>query len=102
MIKDAFEDYKRAKSDKDENDALASVYDPKNRVMVDKTWKEIRCGNIIKLKDEQYCPADVVILKTSDSKGECYIETKNLDGETNLKLKNSNKEIMEMIGSKTE
>ena len=52
MIKDAFEDYKRAKSDKDENDAIASVYDSKNRVMVEKTWKEIRCGNIIKLKDE--------------------------------------------------
>lgn len=28
MVKDAFEDYKRAKSDKEENDAKATVYDP--------------------------------------------------------------------------
>lgn len=28
MIKDAFEDYKRAKADKKENDALTLVYDP--------------------------------------------------------------------------
>ena len=32
-------------------------------------------------------PADILIVKTSDAKGKCYIETKNLDGETNLKIK---------------
>lgn len=32
-------------------------------------------------------PADLVIIKSSDPKGGLYIETKNLDGETNLKNK---------------
>ena len=29
----------------------------------------------------------MVILATSDMKGRCYIETKNLDGETNKKIR---------------
>ena len=93
MIKDAFEDYKRAKSDKDENDSKAVVYSPESKAFVDTTWKDIKCGNIVKLTDEQYCPVELVILKTSDPKGECYIETKNLDGETNLKLKTSESHV---------
>ena len=44
-------------------------------------------------KDE-YFPADLVLLNSSGAKGICYIETKNLDGETNLKHKLSNKEIL--------
>ena len=44
----------------------------------------------------------MVLLASSDPKGECYIETKNLDGETNLKLKNSAKEVIEMFQTKTE
>ena len=35
----------------------------------------------------------MVILSTSDEKGRCYIETKNLDGETNKKIKFSHKDI---------
>ena len=38
-------------------------------------------------------PADLLILNTSDVKGAAYVETKNLDGETNLKIKSANKEL---------
>jgi hypothetical protein len=31
-------------------------------------------------------PADIIVLATSDPDGNCYLETKNLDGETNLKV----------------
>lgn len=34
-----------------------------------------------------------MLLGASDSKGVCYVETKNLDGETNLKIKSVHKEI---------
>ena len=36
----------------------------------------------------------IVLLNSSGPKGICYIETKNLDGETNLKHKVSNKDVM--------
>jgi len=36
----------------------------------------------------------LILLNSSGKKGICYIETKNLDGETNLKHKVSNKDIM--------
>ena len=39
----------------------------------------------MKISENEYFPADVVILNTSEKKGACFIETKNLDGETNLK-----------------
>ena len=38
------------------------------------------------LKDEKFS-SDIILLCSSDDKGLCYIETKNLDGETNLKHK---------------
>ena len=37
----------------------------------------------------------MILLNSSGPKGICYIETKNLDGETNLKYKVANKEVME-------
>jgi phospholipid-transporting ATPase len=42
----------------------------------------------------EFFPADLVLLNSSAPKGICYIETKNLDGETNMKHKVSNKEVM--------
>lgn len=44
-------------------------------------------------------PADILLLRTSDSNGMCYIETKNLDGETNLKHKNVEKIINKRLSS---
>ena len=59
-----------------------------------KQWKEIRVGSVVKVQCDEYFPADLVLLYSSGRKGICYIETKNLDGETNLKHKVSNKDIM--------
>jgi magnesium-transporting ATPase (P-type) len=42
---------------------------------------------------EEFLPADMVLLRSSEHKGICYVETKNLDGETNLKHKNTEKYI---------
>ena len=41
----------------------------------------------MKVMDREYFPADLVLLSTTNPEGICYIETMNLDGETNLKMK---------------
>ena len=47
----------------------------------------------MKIESDQYIPADILVLRSSDKKGCCFVETKNLDGETNLKLKNAHKDL---------
>lgn len=54
----------------------------------------MRVGTIVKVVCNEFFPADLVLLNSSGRKGMCYIETKNLDGETNLKHKVANKEVM--------
>lgn len=50
-------------------------------------WAEVRVGDILEVcKDEEF-PADMVALCSSDARGCCYVSTTNLDGETNLKLR---------------
>lgn len=50
-------------------------------------WKSVRVGDFVRIYNEDQIPADVVVLSTSDPDGACYVETKNLDGETNLKVR---------------
>lgn len=50
-------------------------------------WKNLQVGDYVRLYNDDELPADVIVLATSDSDGACYVETKNLDGETNLKVR---------------
>lgn len=52
-------------------------------------WKNITVGDIIRVHNNEEIPADIILLSTSDTDGGCYVETKNLDGETNLKVRQS-------------
>ncbi|OLL25914.1 Phospholipid-transporting ATPase DNF1, partial [Neolecta irregularis DAH-3] len=52
-------------------------------------WKSVRVGDFILLRNNDQIPADVVVLSTSDADGACFVETKNLDGETNLKVRHA-------------
>ena len=52
-------------------------------------WKKLEVGDFVLLRDNDQIPADIIVLSTSDADGLCYIETKNLDGETNLKPRKS-------------
>lgn len=50
-------------------------------------WKNVQVGDFVRLYNEEEIPADIIVLSTSDADGACYVETKNLDGETNLKVR---------------
>ncbi|KAL7272176.1 phospholipid transporting ATPase [Rhizina undulata] len=52
-------------------------------------WKNVRVGDFVRIYNDEEIPADVIIISTSDSDGACYVETKNLDGETNLKVRHA-------------
>lgn len=45
------------------------------------------CGDIVVVRKDQFIPADLIFLTAENEEGTCYIETMNLDGETNLKIK---------------
>ena len=60
-------------------------------------WKDIRVGDIVMIKNNESIPADIVVLSTSNSQGICYVETKNLDGETNLKIRQAPQKTSKLI-----
>lgn len=61
----------------------------KNTEFKNRRWKDISVGDFIRVRANEEIPADIVLISCSDPEGNCFIETKNLDGETNLKTKTS-------------
>ena len=50
-------------------------------------WHKIQVGDVVKVEKDQFFPTDLILLSSSYEDGICYIETMNLDGDTNLKVK---------------
>ncbi|KAI0255451.1 protein transporter [Lactifluus subvellereus] len=105
MGKEAYDDYKRNLRDLEANSArylvLASdTSSPRNDDELSHALLEdnlpltrsipsssIRVGDLVLLEKNQRVPADLVLLRTSDSSGTCFIRTDQLDGETDWKLR---------------
>ena len=65
-------------------------------------WRYLYVGDIIKVEEEEFFPADLIVFSCSNENGMCYIETASLDGEKNLKPKVAPKEAMPFFNSTTE
>lgn len=91
-IKEGYEDYQRYKSDKFENSRNVTVVTFGNGGEVHeivKKSKHVNPGDIVKLEGLMPAPVDMLLVLTSlhHDGNKCYIETANIDGETNLKVR---------------
>ncbi|KAI8629194.1 P-type ATPase [Xylariaceae sp. FL1651] len=52
-------------------------------------WQDVKVGDIVKLQRDEAVPADIILLHATGENGLAYIDTMDLDGETNLKNRES-------------
>ncbi|EDV24838.1 uncharacterized protein TRIADDRAFT_25047, partial [Trichoplax adhaerens] len=84
-IKELIEDYARHKADREVNHSKILVARGEKFVLDE--WRNIVTGDIVKVTNCQLFPSDLILLSSSEPQGMCYIQTANLDGETNLKIR---------------
>ncbi|CAL4902489.1 unnamed protein product [Urochloa decumbens] len=87
MVKEGVEDWRRNQQDTEVNNRITRIFH--DGAFVDAKWKDVRVGDVVKVHKDEFFPADLVLLASSYEDAICYVETMNLDGETNLKLKQS-------------
>ncbi|XP_050236678.1 phospholipid-transporting ATPase 3 [Mercurialis annua] len=85
LIKEAFEDWKRFQNDMVINNSPVEVLQDQKWETI--PWKKLQVGDIVRIKQDGFFPADLLFLASTNQDGVCYIETANLDGETNLKIR---------------
>ncbi|XP_019164546.1 PREDICTED: phospholipid-transporting ATPase 3-like [Ipomoea nil] len=85
LIKEAWEDWKRLQNDMSINNTSVDIYGDHKWLSV--PWKKLQVGDIVRVKQDEFFPADLLFLASTNSDGICYLETANLDGETNLKIR---------------
>ena len=83
IILDLIEELKRYRNDILTNSTIAKVY--KSQKFRNVKWSDIKVGNLIKVKKNEIIPADLLVICSSNIDGTYYLQTSNLDGESNLK-----------------
>ena len=100
-LKEGAEDLQRARSDAFENNRhvhIITFAEDGTEIETIKSSQEVKPGDIIKLKGQTQVPVDMLLVLTSmyEDGNKCYIETANIDGETNLKMKEAPAMLMDL------
>ena len=85
-IKEVIEDIKRYKEDLTTNNDTCTVV-LQDGSTVEKRWAALRVGELVRVEDNEIFPADLLCVHTAIADGVCFVQTANLDGESNLKVK---------------
>ena len=97
----AREDIARHKADTESNsqpvDILSANTESGGTAMKRATWADVRAGDVIRIFTRESFPADVLLLRGSDPPGQCWVNTKPLDGETDTKLRLAPKNVSALL-----
>ncbi|EMD44951.1 phospholipid-transporting P-type ATPase, putative [Entamoeba histolytica KU27] len=85
-IKEIYEDLRRHRDDQRENNRT-TLRKITNNEVIEIKWKDVAVGDHLIIKKEETIPCDGIVISSSNKNGELFVETSQLDGETNLKSK---------------
>lgn len=99
-LKELVDDRGRAAQDKIANERKYEVV--RNGQLERIMSQDIHVGDIIRLSDQEEVPCDLCLLYSSSPNGVCFVQTTNLDGETNLKARQSPQETQALTIAEVE
>ena len=104
MFINAKEEINRHRSDRRTNSQRVAILQEGDAQFTTTTWACVKVGAVVKVYGREYFPADLVLLRGSDSTsmGQCWANTKPLDGETDTKLRLAPKVAVELLRSLTD
>lgn len=95
-VKEAIEDFRRYREDRRVNREITHVLGGEGK----DRWDAVKVGDIVKVFDKEQFPADILLVASSNDDGLAFIETKQLDGESNLKVKVARRDVSKRFASK--